>query len=721
MHPTRSLPAPLLPVALSLLAPMLLGGCQPPPDEPTPDAGFQQGCVVEGNAPLDRGLDTAVPLALNVEVADTLCPQRDNDGYRITVGAPESVIVVTLSMTTNITPIEPIYEIVRDNGDGTSSAIGTGEDPLSVTGGAGHITAFTGFHRVELAGDYIIIVRDRDGFDDGFDNLNAYTLTANVVPDPDANEPNNLAEQAAPISAGSTTGIIATVGDEDWYAIEAPGNAQIIDITITAPEASGVEHVATLLLNDALTVLQTEQLTAGPIAGQVTTRIRQRVTGIAGTPFLLRIEDGGDDGDLDSNIDAALASYTVELAVLADPDANEGALGNDAPETPTVVNGGSSVTAALASFNDEDIYKITPPGGTSRTNPGVLVVTITFDGTLDAAFKPQVRILTGNPEESPIAACAASCAACYDGKCGEARLQRFIQTSPFKTAYPLRNTEPLFVSINEFNDDAFQETGGYTISFQLADDGDAGEVGDDFLIPNLEEAGYANGEQLAQQRDESKQAERARAKPAGLPAVCPDGAPAAGCLDLVSVAVPNTFFSENSTVDCGDADAAPRTINMTGRLTYEGDRDYFLIPDFPNRGYYAISIDFSLDRASPVELAIFVHGFNGGALFGSTLVGAEETGTCTEAEGGQNACAPGSICVDERCWSDGPANAAISDTFGDDECVVAFEQIARPVYIEVVDNGINDFDLDMNYSLNVSVVCGCPAACDGGQDFCQDG
>lgn len=706
---------------------LLSTACPPPPDPPPDDPPPVGQCVVEANAPLQRGFDSAEPLELGAVVEGTLCPQRDNDGYRVVVDSPESVIVVTLSMTTNITNIEPAYSIFLDDGSEQPPAIGTGEDPLSAA--QGHITNFTAFHRVEVAGEYVIVVADKDGFDDRFDNTNPYSLTVDVVPDPDGNEPNNTPEAAAPLAPGTTAGIIATLGDDDWYAIEAPGNAQIIDVVITAPADSGVEHVATLMLDDALTILQNEELLPGDVPGQVTAHLRQRVTGVAGTPFLLRIEDGGDDGDEDSNIDPALAGYSIVLTVLADPDVNEGAAGNDSIDTATPVTDGATLNGALASFDDADVYRITPPAGTSRTNPGVLVVTVTFDGLLDDEFKPQVRAITGDPEQSPVPACVDGCE-CYDGKCGEARLQRFIVTSPFRTALPLRNTEPVFISVNEFNDDAFQDAGGYTISFALEDDGDTGEVGDDFLIPNLEEAGYANGPQLAQQRDESKQNDRARLRPAGFLPVCDPATQVAGdpaCLNVVPVAAPNGFFGEN-TIDCSDPGAAPRSVTMSGRLTYEGDRDYFLVEDFPNLGYYGVEIDYSVDRASPVELAIFVHGFNGNALAGSTLEGAEDTGGCSEAEGGQNACAAGSICVDERCWTDGPSNPAVSDVFGDnnDECIVAFDgnggrNIESPLYIEVVDNGINDFDLDMNYTLNVTFTCGCPGPCENAQDFCQDG
>lgn len=671
-------------------------------------------CLVDVNFPR-REPSSATPLALSTPVTGTLCPARDDDGYRVTVPAPSSVILVTLSMETYITPLFLGYSISR--ADGTPLGIFFQDPDTS----AGHVANFTGFHRVEEAGDYTIIVADVEARDDGFDNVNPYTLTVEVVPDPDANEPNNTTEQATPIVPGDTDGIIATSGDVDWYSIAVDGPARIIDAVVTAPAESGIEHVATLFAPDGITVLQTVQLTAGDVPGQESARIRKAVSGSVSEPFLLSVADGGSDGTLDAVLDPAIAGYTITLAVIPDPDGNEGAGGNELLETATSVASGQTLNAALAAFADRDTYRIVPPGGTSVTAPRVLLVEVNFDGVLDATFKPQVQVVGVDPEDENPPACASGCPLCIgNDTCGEVRLQRFAQKRPFRTAYPLRDERPVFVTVNEFNDDAAQLTGGYTIRFEIVADPDAGEQGDDYLITNLENAGFANEGELDEQRDRSKA--RARQVSLGYQPVCPENAPADGCLDLVPVAHPVENGFDSLTVSCAEAGTVTRT--MSGRLTYEGDRDYFLFPDFPSRGYFGIEVEYSIDRATPVELALFVHGDNGGALAGSTLEATDE-GSCREEQGGQNACAPGTICVDATCWSEGddnPARVTPPVVFGDDECVVAgpigFE---RPVYLEVVDNGINDFDLDMTYTLRVTVRCGCPQVCDNGLDFCQDG
>src|SRR5204862_502809 len=97
--------------------------CPPPPVVDPPDPPPEGQCDIEANAPLNRGVDSADPLELDTIVQGTLCPQRDNDGFRVVVDAPDSVIVVTLSMATNITNIEPAYEIVLDDGTDAPPAI----------------------------------------------------------------------------------------------------------------------------------------------------------------------------------------------------------------------------------------------------------------------------------------------------------------------------------------------------------------------------------------------------------------------------------------------------------------------------------------------------------------------------------------------------------------------------------------------------------------------
>jgi hypothetical protein len=729
----------LAPIALAL-------ACEEPPPPPPKEDPPEEGCPVDVNTPT-QDATKAEDLLVGATVEGHLCPFRDDDGYRVIVPAAGDVIVVHLSMTTNLTPVEPSYVILKDNGGAEAEPTGIqGRDPVR---SAGEPVDFTGAHRIAEAGNYIVVVRDVEGDDAGFDNINSYSLTVNIVPDPDGAEPNNSPAEATPITT-SATGVIATSGDEDWYAIDLPGAAQVIDVTVTVPDGSGVDHEAELWGSEVvdgatnLVLLQRALLAEADVAGELTARLRKAgsdgsAEGRVGEPYFLVVSDavlGDDDSDQDAQLDPTLGTYEVALSVFADPDPNEGAFGNERVESPTVVSGGQTLNGALATVADTDVYKIAPPGGTTSDNPAVVVVTVTFDGGFENEVDAQLRMFELDPEDDSYVACSATapcnstnartrlCLPDNGGQCGEVRMQRFISTTTFRAAYPMRTANPVYVAINDFGDEDFQETGGYTISFDVASDTDPGEAGDDFLVPNLEEAGYENPDEDDQRQQRNASLNRARVISTGLPALCPEDAPAAGCLDLVPNAAPVGFGFDGMTVDCADVDVAPINVTLTGRLTYEGDRDYFILEGYPARGYFGVDLDINIG-ASPIELAVFVYANR--QLNASTLTAAQ-TGNCPENPSNQNPCAEGSVCVDGRCWTDGPSNAAVPNVnytgdFGvsEGDCITTGGPLNGPLYIEVVDNGLNDFDDSVSYTINLSATCGCAAACETAQDFCQDG
>ncbi len=725
-----------------------VSACPPAPKKKPPKVDPPATCVVEANFPT-QDARTAVDATLGAPVEGTLCPFRDSDGYRVVVSNAGDVIRMHLSMATNLTAVEPSIIVLKDNG--SPAADPTDIQARDIGKSAGEPVDFVTAHRIAEAGTYIVVVRDAEGQDDGFDNFNPYTLVVDVLPDPDSNEPNNTAETATPLSAGTSTGIIATSGDQDWYSVDVPAAAYIIDVTVSAG-VSVVEHEVALfgsrVVAGGLESVLLQSAVLAPTAADPTAllaRLRGAASdgsaaGRIGEPYFVVVKDvafGSDtDTDLDAELDPALGTYTLTLAVSADPDEQEGAAGNGDPTLATTITSGQTLNAALATIGDNDFYKVVAPAGTSPSNPRVLVVEATFAGNFADEVDAQLRALQLDPERDSYPSCSADlpCAAVANrvrtclpdnaGQCGETRMQRFITTSPFKMAYPLRDTNPVYVSVNDFGATDFQQSDGYTIRFDVVDDPDPGEIGEDYLIPNLEEAGYSNGGELSFQRSES--VDRARTVTMGYPPVCDETAPVEPCLNLVAVASPVNNGFDALTVDCTDPAASAQTVTLTGRLSYEGDRDYFVVEGYPARGYFGVDFDINLTPTSPVELALFA--YNGGQLRGSTLTAAQ-TGECPQDPDNQDACPAGSICVDGRCWEDGATNAVVpnvdfSGNFGpqgSQQCVVTGGITDGALLIEVVDNGINDFDLAMTYTINVTARCGCPGVCDNGSDFCQDG
>ncbi len=684
--------------AALLPAVALLGGC-PPPDDGTPEPRPE-----EQECELDLNFDTTGAEAL-VEGAGSgvLCPAFDQDFFAFEVTTPGTIATIGLSMATPLTRVNPAYRIVRDNGspEGAPTPF-SGQDPDK---SAGEATDFTAAHRIDEPGTYYVLVFDQQFVEDSFDIANPYSLTVSLAPDPDLNEANNDPTTATPLTPGTAiTGQIATTGDEDWYAVSVPAGAKILDLTFEAAVDSGVVHEIQVVAADAQTAIVAGiAVENGPVAGAESLRLRSRVEGGA-TAYVRVKAQNGTDASL-----APEAAYTFTATIIDNPDGNEGAPGNDSAATATRVTSGASLQAALASTADQDVYRVAP-GARSRENPGVLIVGIDIDGVDVRTFRPQVQVLSVDPEESANGQrCGAGCALCDQDVCKEVRLQRFVPGGGYRTAFALRDTRDVLVVVNEFGDDAFQDGAGYTITFEVVNDPDADE-GDDVLIPNLEFAGFANEEDLERQFQESKARARVLTTtyPADLPLV-PVPSPIPG--------IPDEFAQM---VDCNAAGTGAQTVVASGRLTYEGDRDYFRV-DVPAEGYWALDFDYQLTGAAttPLELTLFVRADDG--LIANTLEATQTQGNCLDTVD----CPAGSICVDGACWSESDGNATFgSHLFPDpqtNECafVSVVDRNQRPLYLEVVDNGINDFDVDVAYRFELTIRCGCPTACNVGAGNCQ--
>lgn len=686
-------------VVAAVLATLVASSGCPEQQELPPPPPPEQECELDLNVDT-TGAQLVDPGTL---VEAVLCPAFDQDYFAFDVDDAGTIVSITLSMATTITNVEPAYRIVKEDGSASGAPTAfSAQDPDT-----NRPTRFTAAHRIEEPGRYYVIVFERSGADDGFDIVNPYTLDIELAADPDTNEPNNDDATATivPGDGGAVTGQIGTTGDEDWYAVDVAAGAKILDVTIEANPDSSVAHTLAIVAADGVA-----EVAAGvvdddeTIAGVLSRRLRSRVVG--GARAYVVVKAVGDAADL-----ADTGRYELTIAVLDNPDANEGAGGNDTVETATRVNSGTQLTARLASTADQDTYRIAP-GTFSPTSPGVLIVEVDVPGAVDPlVFRPQVTVL-GEDVEADSTACVAGCAACDQNVCKIARLQRFVRGPGFRTAYPLRSNREVIVIVNEFGDDAFTAD-DYTIRFEVIADPDPGERGDDFLIPNLEFAGFANGADLRRQFNESTP--RARVLSTSYPAVCTGGVDDGDdCLPLVDVPEPIAGIPEplTHTVDCSVAGAGAQTVTATGRLSYEGDRDYFAV-DVPDEGYWALDFRKTASgvASTPVELAMFVHTSK---VIANTLEADETLSSCIDTTD----CPTGSICVDGACWAERTDNPTFSNQVfpRGDECafVSVDDRGNRPLIIEVTDNGINDFDPDLTYTFQLTIRCGCPDSCEVG-------
>jgi hypothetical protein len=688
------------PVSALAAAIVVITGCPQPDPAPTDPPPSTQSCA------LDLNFDTtgALPL-VDGAGSGVLCPAFDQDLFAFDVAEPGTIVTVSLSMSTALSRVNPAYRLIRDDGtaEGAPTPFAADDEDRS----AGEPTNFSASHRIEEAGRYFVLVFDRQFVEDAFDISNPYTVTVALAPDPDVYESNNEPPTATPLDSNvPLIGQIATTDDEDWFVIELPAATPILDLRLSAVADDDLVHEVQVYAEDAQTVvIAGVAIVDEDDPAKEALRLRTRVSSAATAYVRVKAQDGRTASA------APTASYSLTLALLEDPDENEGVASNDLATTATRVSSGTTLSAVIASTADQDQYRLSP-GARSRTTPGVLIVGIEFDDVDPRdplGFRPQVQVRSVDPEASENAQrCSAACSLCDQDVCKEVRLQRFVSASGFRTAFPLRDARDVLVIVNEFGDDAFQEGAGYSITFEVIDDPDAGE-GDDVLIRNLEFAGFANEVELALQFRNSR--ERARV----LQTTYPDDLP------LIPVPEPSDQSSAANLrmVDCNAPGTEPQTVVASGRLTYEGDRDYFRV-DVPAEGFWSLDFESALTGAAStaVELTLFVRA--GENLIANTLETVRTQAACRATTD----CPAGSICVDRQCWAERDDNLTFSSQlFPDpaaDECafVSVFNRNQRPLYLEVVDNGINDFDVDVTYRFELTIRCGCPAACDSRPGTC---
>lgn len=167
-----------------------------------------------------------------------------------------------------------------------------------------------------------------------YDYRAAYRLKAELLTDPDQNEPNNTSANATNIPlmasgsvlAGTTTGQLSTTDDVDYFAITVPapaGPRKLLYVRITAPELSppppyrisytlyrpdGTALSEGTVLNEFIAVNLATSRLAPP--GRYTLAVQQ---------YHNPIRPGPVAGDLRTE-----ARYTIEVKVLDELDTNEG-------------------------------------------------------------------------------------------------------------------------------------------------------------------------------------------------------------------------------------------------------------------------------------------------------------------------------------------------------------------------------------------------------------
>lgn len=380
-----------------------LGGCDDEPVDPDADSdGPDSQCArddFEGPGTAGELVDGA---AAGEKTADGLiCPVGDHDWYRLTVPEGDHLLDVNLYVTGPGSPIQPTYAIYGMPCDDACLAECAGQ-PEGCTGCCTARAAplpsevgseITVQHCLE-PGDYFIVVRDQS--DDGSDwrtPRGTYRLTVSSSADPDTAEPNDGPDSAVALAAGSTArGQIACRGDQDWYVVDGVGENQILGVQLDVPVAGYQPQVRIVAPDDTqLGALTNEAGTVEPTALSGT-----YVVPSPGRYYVVVADD--DNGEADS---AATYDLTVTLIDNDDPyEPNNTAV---EAETHAVIDGmscggswssASRPNANLAATNDIDVFQVNLSGCAN----GILEATVTFDGAPDVGLEPSVRIVRSHAE-----------------------------------------------------------------------------------------------------------------------------------------------------------------------------------------------------------------------------------------------------------------------------------------------------------------------------------
>ena len=164
---------------------------------------------------------------------------------------------------------------------------------------------------------------------------------------------NNTPDAPAALGAMAQTGQVCPLGDEDWYAIDVPQGADLIDLSVGYPDAATrVSISAQLFQSDGKTPIAGGQLAdsrVGVRKGLVGTTLRVPQPG----RYLLLVRDA-------ANAEAdAVNGYVLRAQTAKDPDTHEP---NDTAASASIPDG---KPGWLAWRGDVDLFKVNVPQGST--------------------------------------------------------------------------------------------------------------------------------------------------------------------------------------------------------------------------------------------------------------------------------------------------------------------------------------------------------------------
>lgn len=358
------LPARLLPLVL-----LVLTAC--PPQGPADLCNSREEALRSRECQLTPG----VPLKDRY-----LSFARDTDWYSVRMPSdvgPRSVLRVTASYAVSSTPVNLSVTLLREDGGELAprrvDAHGEGQ-PRPVE----FLLPFSepGARLLLQLGD-----EPANPSQPGYDARNPYSLTVEVLENPDANEPNDSADTATPVPltnqdgflVGSASGFLATDGDVDRFSFDVPAG-KIVYARVTAPSLAPLPPPAYLLSYELLrpdgSVEDEAHVDSPTLAVDLATARRAKEAGrwqVRGRAWNSGTSSEPPPGDL-------RLRYTVDVKVLDEADPHESPTDNDELARARAVNlegrrppVSESFTGRLGSVQDKDWYRVQLPSSTEHT------------------------------------------------------------------------------------------------------------------------------------------------------------------------------------------------------------------------------------------------------------------------------------------------------------------------------------------------------------------
>ncbi len=355
--------------AALLLAAVALTACPKPPDPEEPDAGAPPPDVC--NTVADALGDPQCELTLGTmhqgfvhPPGDDLKPDQDWYSFRVPANADARTLIhLRGGYAAPNTAVNLSLNLLREDGQ-LSLARKSDRHGQAAPRPVDIVVPFR-----EANARLLVLVTDDpvNPSRPNFDLRSPYQLTAEVVQDPDANEPNDqtpttiaLASQNGAL-VGTQTGWLSVTDDEDLFEFDVTGN-KVLYLRVSAPQVSPAPafRLRYELLEPSGKTFA-EDVTNNEFAA-VNLATARRVNTQGKWRLKIHGHTGADSSEpVPGNLDL---QYTVQVSLFDEADPNELTSNNDSLESATALSLGApgqtaSKTGRIGSVADPDWYAVT--------------------------------------------------------------------------------------------------------------------------------------------------------------------------------------------------------------------------------------------------------------------------------------------------------------------------------------------------------------------------